>query len=443
MKSDSNQSNSQQTENFWKRHPKFKRVALGLTALIGMHTCSQFIGDSAYYHNIPHTFANTSNSEFRVGEKATHAIGLTENQLERKHNIKITGGLTQTPITDFYAASIDFVLQTLKDENVPMRKALRKIVIIPDKISTNYSGMAGKFGVTYLTQANADTLYHEIAHLHSFTLPTQFWEKWNASRTKDVKYPRLGSLANDIERLFGKEDNGTFEVKSGFVTAYSQMTVDEDLAEFVEECYQKEPSFTKAKFEERELYQNRIDLLEEYGFINAERAHTCKHLVSLDSPQIFLELTQELLREVSPKILKYEQHYEASGFILAEVIHKDKKAKVSYFSGMGGTSLDVVINISNIKLSRVYIGNLSRITPWRLIGNDENQENTALTTFLEQKGFLQKWGEYYISTVPNEWDKLTKNTDILGFVPAEYNGGISPNLQFPQPEKVLIYKYRK
>jgi hypothetical protein len=398
-----------------KKKTRLVRTAVAATTLSLAH-----LVDSAFYHNIPHTFMNNTNEEFVVGKNSKHLQGLSEVELERKHNIILTGGVFDTPLNDFYAEDIDVVLQKLTDEKVPMRKAIRKIVLVPEGIKTDYSGGAGLFGVMYLHTSSQDAIIHEIAHLHSYKLGSDFWNKWNASRTKDVRYPRLGMLANKYDSIFGKETADDFKVSNGFVSDYSQMTVDEDLAEFVEDCYKSTPEMQKVNFEERDLYIKRIDLLREYGFLSEARAELSKKRVAIDDPLLFEQYARQLFSHVTPKPLEFIEGSDGISLKLADVEYKGLKGIVAYDSRYGGSGLSFKIQLDEqVHINRSYSPNYDS-SETRFIQKFDSipkDVTPSLHKFFMEKGFFQEWSDLGFSRDTKNWDSISKEYDTFGVIP--------------------------
>lgn len=271
-------------KNSWKIIPKKARTALiGLALLGGVHKTATWLDPAVYYHIHPPSQKEVVECTDLFASKALFShkdISLSPEELDNRLGFELRGRYSNQA-----AGNMLNWTRLLRNQNPQFFSNLEEIVIIPSTYNTCYGGSASKSDVVLTEKADYTTFVHEIAHVATINAPKGFWNEWNNSVKNDYKYTVFPTLSNCISLRFGKHNIPEDKPFKGFIENYGYSNADEHAATFIAECIHPQGKFENVDPDERDIYQNELNILRKYNFLSQDQYKSASEKISLRHPK--------------------------------------------------------------------------------------------------------------------------------------------------------------
>ena len=265
-----------------------KYAKCGIVGFLGVSSVVQYFDRSLFYTigsaYLPEII-ETNATKFKIDGDEMY---LTEVELETYLNCDIRGSFHQGTLQEVINA-----MEVLHDDKSKLCDSLDTISLTPSWIKTGYAGRCYHANLIELTQRTSKSIViHELAHAYSRKLDESFWSEWEAishGLYKQNDHLFFNGILSELkENVFdtSSSSSSSFTFSSGFLTDYGSLNSHEDLAVFVESSYLLESGpLTRVPLAMRDIYDQKLDLLSEYGFISKKRAKLAKDAIGSENKQ--------------------------------------------------------------------------------------------------------------------------------------------------------------
>lgn len=275
-----------------------KNVLACAALLYATHKGITWFDPAAYYHLSPmvRTEERVSICDYATADSFTApVISMTHKQLEERLDCRLEGRYTD----EFAEDLLDW--KSFLDESHPtLRAHLKAIEVVPREFKTDYEGLCFSDGTIALKHnATYSTYVHELAHVHANHAPDAFWDAWIALSGAHYKTTRTSVLMRLRDKIFGdgRADDKEFP-KKGILRAYGRTNADEDVATFVEDSIVGMRSLERVDPLERDVYEKKLELLAQYGFITPKIHGEAREALSSDHPATY----RRILARAAPRL---------------------------------------------------------------------------------------------------------------------------------------------
>lgn len=276
------------------------KTLVSAALLFATHKTLTWIDPAVYYHLSPltRTEERVSICDYSTADSFTNpVISMTHKHLEERLGCTLKGRYTD----EFAGDLLDW--KSFLDESHPgLRAQLKAIEVVPRQFKTDYEGLCFSNGTIALKHnATYATYVHELAHVHARHVPDAFWDAWIPLSGAHYKTTRTNGLMRLHDKIFGdaRADDREFP-KKGILRAYGRTNADEDVATFVEDCIVGMRSLERVDPLERDVYENKLGLLAQYGFITPKLHGDAREALSSDHPATYRRILARAASQLIP-----------------------------------------------------------------------------------------------------------------------------------------------
>ena len=357
---------------------------------------------------------------------------ITHEELESRLGFSVVGNYS-----DAFANDLIQYTERIRRENPELPVNVKTVEVIPKSYQTNYSGVAYFQGRIALKEDSGyEKFVHECSHERSYHLSEDFWEQWTQGAQEHYLFKNLGILFYPHRRIFGDKRAEEFP-KAGILTSYGGGNRDEDLGEFVEDAADRRDELAKINPEEAEIYINRIDLLEQNGFLGPKVAKEAKEAIGSKNPLTYIKILQDETTQLTPPHL---QRIEPNMYF----VYTSPNNAVSIGHGQGYSDSQPFLMIKiNSSMARAYLSFDQQTQQLKLIDRKEGNLSSDFETPSEFIDALntQGYGSLFRTHYPVKECDEDKETLIhqIGFNKTGFIGPVESDNRPYSPHPTWCY----
>jgi hypothetical protein len=386
------------------------------------------------YHTFPPVPAQHRVVKDFDGKQFTHG------DLEKELSFRVRG-----EYTDSDAVALKATVELLRRDAPGITSNVHEVVILPKQFDVDYSGQAG-FHDVVLSSADSETITHEIAHIHSRSLPASFWKEWTAISSGHYKHEFFplatyirarfehAGLFRSLERVgLYKYQYSEYKPRFGFMSDYGEDNPDEDLAEHFEAVHKHRKEYAKVNPAEIPMYEKKVDLLHRFRFISAQLAAETKEIIGLSRPDGVARFVMKYKDDIPAA---HPVRFDPYGMTLYE--SKDHKLSITYGAFRDAPHLYIsVLPAEGVSNDDLYIP----------IGSYGRRRGSALPRdlheFLKSKGYLSQKSYMIQRIYPSAGESKESMARRENVAVDEIKGPVPSYDPYSETENNLYYVYRQ